>query len=765
MTWKQLFRIAAAAFLFVASGAHGQSFIGGGLSVDADTFTATITKAGGASANLALAPGKDVRAYGAKGDATGISSCSIAAASAVLTCSSASFTSADVGKYYYLQGSDAANAPQTGTIVGYNSPTSVTLSNAAVVATPQSGIYCSPASCPTILAAGSGYTNGTQTLTITGGTCTTQPQVSVTVAANVVTAVLSMVDPGVCTVVPPSGSATTGGGGTGATFTTVGYQAAGRFLYGTDDTAAIQAAVTAAAGGVLIFPPGGYWLATASAPITLNSIAIKGSGKTGFNYPFVSSGSWLVLSNKSTASFNGMSGVTWDGLNVYYPEQDNSTVSPVVFPALFESSQFVNDSFQNFRIANGYNCWNVTTGSGNGWGRVYFRNIDAFCANRYVSFANGAADFGVYSPDVYFGPGGFDGGAVAGPANLARYAATSGEIVHVDIAGASKDTIDGLTMVGTNINGTAYGIRVVSGTINVSTITGVNFDQTLTPLSVEGASSSLVTTAWTGGEIYSTNNFDTSLTRPVFNFATQAATTSFLLSGVKVSYALGSVVSVTGTGITSLTVTGNDFQNFGRSTTVGTYTGVNMGAGGSGTMVVSGNLLSCNRVSSTVYGVSATGASGFNATITGNAFKSCSFGVNAAGAAGKWNVTGNGSTLTIGATSFSDSTTTANALVTGGNNTWDKVPTSRAPTVTSCGSGSPTVAATSSWQRGSVVIPTVATACTVTFPATLPYAPTCSINTSNSGIAAAITSTSTSNLVAAFSADMAGATLYWSCGL
>jgi len=743
-----------AALIFLASPAWSSTYLGGGLVVEGNppAFNAAGT------INVKAYP------YLAKGDTTGVSSCSISAAGTTLTCAAASFTAADVGKSYYLQGSGAANIPQFGTISAYISATSVTLSQAASVATPQSGIYCSPASCPTVLAAGSGYTNGTQTLTITGGTCTTQPQISVTVAGNVVTAVLSMVTAGVCTVVPPSGSATTGGGGTGATFTTVGYQAAGRFLYGTDDTAAITAAVTGAAGKKLIFPAGGYWLASATTAIALNSIAIEGTGKTGFNYPFVGNGSWLVISNKTSATFNGMSGVSWDGLNVYYPEQDNSTVTPITFPALFESAQFVNDSFQNFRIANAWNGWNVLTGAGNGWGRVFFDNIDAYCVDKCFSFANGQADFFMVGPRNYFGPGGFDGGAVAGPANLARYTATSGEFIHIDIAAGTKTTMDGITLVGMGVNGMAYGLRVLSGTINVSTITGVNFDQTLTPLSVEGSTASIVTTAWTGGEIYSTNNFDTSLTRAVFNLATQAATSSLLITGTKVSFALGSVVSITGTGITTLTVTGNEILNYGKSSTVGTYTGVNVGAGGAGLATISGNTIACNRTTtSTIYGINSTGAASYIADITGNTLKTCSFAMNIAGSAGRHNVSGNGSVSTVGAASLTDSSTSAGLLMQGVN-AWDKIPTTRAPTVTSCGSGSPTVATNASWQRGSVVIPTVATGCTVTFPATLSYAPFCTINISSSAITAAVTSTSTTTLVAAFSADMAGATMYWQCG-
>lgn len=71
----------------------------------------------------------------------------------------------------------------------------------------------------TVAAAGTTYTNGTQTLTVTGGTCTQQPQLSVTVAGNVVTAILAVLVPGICTTAPSSPASTTGGGGTGATVT------------------------------------------------------------------------------------------------------------------------------------------------------------------------------------------------------------------------------------------------------------------------------------------------------------------------------------------------------------------------------------------------------------------------------------------------------------------------------------------------------------------------------------------------------------------
>lgn len=75
----------------------------------------------------------------------------------------------------------------------------------------------------TVAAGGSGYTAGTQLLTVSGGTCTTQPQFNVTVAAGAITAPV-LVTAGQCSVTPSNPAATTGGGGTSGTLT-VSYSA------------------------------------------------------------------------------------------------------------------------------------------------------------------------------------------------------------------------------------------------------------------------------------------------------------------------------------------------------------------------------------------------------------------------------------------------------------------------------------------------------------------------------------------------------------
>lgn len=64
---------------------------------------------------------------------------------------------------------------------------------------------------------GTGYTNGSQTITVAGGTCSTQPQFTVTVAGGIFTGTPVLLTAGSCTVAPANPVATTGGGGTGGT--------------------------------------------------------------------------------------------------------------------------------------------------------------------------------------------------------------------------------------------------------------------------------------------------------------------------------------------------------------------------------------------------------------------------------------------------------------------------------------------------------------------------------------------------------------------
>jgi hypothetical protein len=119
-----------------------------------------------------------------------------------------------------VQNSSLANGSQGGVVTGPAGGASnfTTLFNAQQASSTFVGVSSGGgiAVSATVGAGGSGYTAGTQLLTVTGGTCTTQPQFNVTISAGAITAPV-LVTAGSCSVVPSNPAATSGGGGLGGT--------------------------------------------------------------------------------------------------------------------------------------------------------------------------------------------------------------------------------------------------------------------------------------------------------------------------------------------------------------------------------------------------------------------------------------------------------------------------------------------------------------------------------------------------------------------
>ncbi len=90
-----------------------------------------------------------------------------------------------------------------------------------------------------LVSGGSGYTNGSQTLTVVGGTGTAAT-LNVTVAGGVVTSVDSIAGAGSYTANPTNPVSTTGGGGTGATFN---LDISGEFAYSYDSGNLVNVAI------------------------------------------------------------------------------------------------------------------------------------------------------------------------------------------------------------------------------------------------------------------------------------------------------------------------------------------------------------------------------------------------------------------------------------------------------------------------------------------------------------------------------------------
>lgn len=369
----------------------------------------------------------------------------------------------------------------------------------------------------------------------------------------------------------PSPNSVTGGSGSGATLNLVAYDVGDRVTIGSDDWTAVSAANVAAIANKarLHFSSGDYWLASQTSCLNLNGETLSGDGWPTDNFPF-SGGSMLLISNTVTSAFCGMNTVTFRDIAVWYPLQNGGSVSPIVYPPTFESPSWVDDVFTHARFLNSYQLAKVDLG-GSGWGRVMFPDVLSYCIDKCVWFLNGAADTFQGGATDYWGPGAYGSVAIAGPANLQRYTAANAEFIRVDIGGGSYTQIDGLLMTGGIVQGMRYALRLLSGDVNVSNWSNVNCDSIGSVLSVEG-SAFVTSIAFLGGEVYSTNFFNPAAAADVFSFTSNVGSSQLTIGGgMYVAFAQGHVISDANSGLQSLHVNGNRFDNFGSSTTANQY--------------------------------------------------------------------------------------------------------------------------------------------------------------------------------------------------
>jgi hypothetical protein len=277
---------------------------------------------------------------------------------------------------------------------------------------------------------------------VTGDSC-------VGATLNVKMGVLSLggAAPGDATTWPSPNNPTTSGGGTGATIKLVSYQVGGNYTFGTDDTAALTAAATAAtaAGAQLYLPRGGYWLASQTACIALHNVTLAGDGwpqDSGTGAALFPGGTIIAVSNTTTSAFCDMSSVTIRDLAIYYPLQDGSQPTPIAYPPTFESALYVNDSFLHDRFMNSYQLLKVDASVGGGVGRLFLDSNLIYCIDKCLFLQNGAADTIQLGATNYFGPGAYGSTAIAGPAYLQRYTQSLGEITRIDLGAATYKNTD-----------------------------------------------------------------------------------------------------------------------------------------------------------------------------------------------------------------------------------------------------------------------------------------------------------------------------------
>jgi len=616
----------------------------------------------------------NVRDFGAKGDTRGRNDGVMTAGSAVLSSAGAAFTAADVGKAVIVHKVGAAGIPRQGTITGFNSATSVTLSFTATVAATSA-----------------------------------------------------------------------------------------KYHYGTDDTAAVTGAIAAARTkkATVWFPASAYWLASQTASISLSGVGLRGERGGGDNFFPFTAGSTLFISNSTTPAFSGITGTAVEGMTFYYPVMDGSHATPPVLPALFQvdtaSFSNANNWFTNTRVLNAYVVFSCLAAGGS-LGRSFFTSCLMYGVNCCFDIKNGYADT-LMLTGCYFGPGAI--GEDPGDASkLPAYTKANGALLRYDIAGGLHATADGLEWTGGIAQAYRYAIQIISGRVQVSNISNVNFDGISSILDVSG-SGEITSTTFSGGEVFSIVGAspDASASN-LFNLNTNGIYNDITITGMHVSYCQGSIFWDQQATLRTLIMTGNHIESWGRSTTVATYYAFASPGQTQASIVFSGNLFEGNRQSltSTINGLYLNIRDAGNVAVAGNCFHNCSTPVWVTGASGAVTITGN--TTRGEVTPITDNGSGTLLLTVSGNNC-DLAPNLRSPAISLAGTGASVFAGSSSAAgRFSVGTGTVLSG-RITFATPLKYIPVAVVLSSTIGIVVKVSALAADHFDFSADTNISGAQVFY----
>lgn len=458
------------------------------------------------------------------------------------------------------------------------------------------------------------------------------------------------------------------------------YHAVDMVLAGADPTgvvdctsilvAAIAQAKTVGSKAVY-FPRGKYLINTGN--ISLDDVTLIGTDVQEASTPYTDNGSVILLTNTSTSPFVLGRKVSIKGLSFFWPNQTDANPTPTSYPPLFTGTYVTQFRFQNNTVVNSYQFMKITTG-GVGVGDNIVSDNRIYAIDRCFWFLNGAPEsFWITGNLFSWAP--YEDVVNAGPNYYLRtYTATSGEFFRIDISGGSYTSVDGLFLSDNLVFGPRYGIRLMSGTLNLSNIHDNKFDACSTALSVEGTAT-IVNTKVSGNTYYSYNISSTTTEHNTVSFTSTGGTSDVTFIGNNFAYTRGSHLFWNSLFADDVLITGNRFANWGQSTqaSVTSYYGVGITDAGirgliSGNSFIGGS----GSVAHQRVGVILAGA--LDILVSNNLFNTCYIGVWLTSTlSNRCIVQGNYSSNTQGSQSFRDDVTSA-GVVEAIWNTWDLNP-------------------------------------------------------------------------------------------
>lgn len=387
-----------------------------------------------------------------------------------------------------------------------------------------------------------------------------------------------------------------------------------------DSTAALVSAIAAAkaTGKGYVDIPKGRFRINAGA-VAIDSVVLRGAGIPEMN-GVADAGSIFLLDSTTVTPFILGTGWGMEGLTFYYPNQ-TGTSAPTVYPPLFTGTYCAGAVMNNCHVVNAYQVFKFPAGVAIGDIRLHQCRI--YGIDKVFWFTTGVPEV-LHISECLFSHGVF---TLASTPNtyLRDHTSLSGEFMTIDVGGHAHPSIDGLSIVDSIIFGYRYGLRIVSGLLNVSNIHDTWFDQVGTSLSVEGTAR-VANSRWQSNYHWTSRQGFADAVTPTMSF-TSSASSQMLISGNDFAYGhAGHIYAVSG--LADLVITDNRFADWGKSTyaTPQPYCAV-LYADSTSVVHISGNSFKATTgaVAHLRIGISNTNSS--VATIDTNTFHGCHYGI------------------------------------------------------------------------------------------------------------------------------------------
>lgn len=443
-----------------------------------------------------------------------------------------------------------------------------------------------------------------------------------------------------------------------------------------DSTTAIVNAIAAAktSGGIVFFPRGKYRVTTGN--INISGITLAGCGTPEFGNTYDDDSSVILLDSTTTTPF--VLGLGWNisGLTFFYPNQDGTAATPIVYPPLFTGTYVAGGIMNNVTVVNAYQVFKFTNGVAIGDFRLdqcRMYGIDKVFwflqgAPEVINVSNCIFSHGLfvpsYVPNVY----------------LRDYTSANGEFCRIDVAASSHTSVDGFNLNQSLIYGYRYGIRVLSGILSVSTINNNWFDQVRTALSVESPGT-IANTRWTGNYHWSMRpgfvpgtpgTYGYNTTDPTIFSSASGGGGNLLIVDNDFVWSQGNHILWNSASFVDVKITDNRFRSWGKDAVSAptSYYGISAtdgalnGSIGLNKFQPTGGVIAHNR-----NGIGIGNAA--DVVIVTNEFDDCYLATWLVGAT-KARLIGNTSNGTTSASAFLNAT--ASGVAQSSANLWDKIP-------------------------------------------------------------------------------------------